>query len=187
MKFNEAKAQAVALFNSAEFKERVNEEDALMLRQLAVLQEINKHGFITVNSQAGNKSKGKHYETGKPYENLERAYLMGFMLETEAALFIKNMGLKTDKNAIYVPACSDDILLPSALDIPLTVTKSGGPNGTRIDTHFSVALPKSAFDGFRKQAKLSKSEKVVFIFCWDSEWGRKGLFKDVLRVLKLVA
>ena len=27
MKFNEAKAHAVALFNSAEFKERVNEED----------------------------------------------------------------------------------------------------------------------------------------------------------------
>jgi hypothetical protein len=185
MKFNEAKAQAVALFNSAEFKERVNEEDALMLRQLAILQEINKLGFITVNSQAGNKSKGKHYETGKPYENLERAYLMGFMLETEAVLFIKNMGLKTDKNAIFVPVCSDDIMLPSALDIPLTVTKSG--KETRIDTHFSVALPKSAFEGFKKQAKLSKSEKVVFIFCWDSEWGRKGLFKDVLRVLKLVA
>jgi len=185
MKFNEAKAQAVALFNSAEFKERVNEEDALMLRQLAILQEINKHGFITVNSQAGNKSKGKHYITGKPYENMERAYLMGFMLETEAALFIKNMGPKTDKNAIFVPVCSDDILLPSALDIPLTVTKSTGT--TRVDTHFSVALPKSAFEGFRKQAKLSKSEKVVFIFCWDSEWGRKGLFKDVLRVLKLVA
>jgi hypothetical protein len=183
MKFNEAKAQAVALFNSVEFKERVNEEDALMLRQFAILQEINKHGFITVNSQAGNKSKGKHYTTGKPYENLERAYLMGFMLETEAALFIKNMGLKTDKNAIYVPVCSDDIKLPSALDIPLTITKSGGT--VIVDTHFSVALPKSAFEGFRKQAKLSKSEKIVFIFCWDSEWGRKGLFKDILRVFKL--
>ena len=47
MKFNEAKAQAVALFNSAEFKERVNEEDATMLRQLAILQEINRNGFLT--------------------------------------------------------------------------------------------------------------------------------------------
>jgi len=183
MKFNEAKAQAVALFNSAEFKERVQEEDSSMLRQLAVLQEINRHGFITVNSQAGAKTKGKHYKTGKLYENMERAYLMGFMLETDAALFIKNMGIKTDKNAVFVPVCSDDIKLPSALDIPLTITKIGGV--TRIDTHFSSALPKSTFESFRKQAKLNKSEKVVFIFCWDSEWGRKGLFKDVLRVLKL--
>ena len=182
MKFNEAKAQAVALFNSAEFKERVMEEDASMLRQLAILQEINRHGFITVNSQAGAKTKGKHYETGKAYENMERAYLMGFMLETEAALFIKNMGIKTDKNAVFVPVCSDDIKLPSALDIPLTMTKSAGR--TQIDTHFSSALPKSTFESFRKQAKLNKSEKIVFIFCWDSEWGRQGLFKDVLRVLK---
>jgi len=181
MKFNEAKAQAVALFNSAEFKERVQEEDASMLRQLTILQEINKHGFITVNSQAGAKTKGKHYETGKAYENMERAYLMGFMLETEAVLFIKNMGIKTDKNAVFVPVCSDDIKLPSALDIPLTITKIGGV--ARVDTHFSSALPKSTFESFRKQAKLNKSEKVVFIFCWDSEWGRKGLFKDVLRIL----
>ena len=182
MKFNEAKAQAVALFNSAEFKERVNEEDATMLRQLATLQEINRNGFITVNSQAGAKAKGKHHETGKAYENIERAYLMGFMLETKAPEFIKNMGLKTDKNAVFVPVCSDDINLPSALDIPLTITKSAGT--TKVDTHFSSALPKLAFDSFKKQVKLSKSEKVVFIFCWDSEWGRKGLFKDVLRILR---
>ena len=185
MKFNEAKAHAVALFNSAEFKERVNEEDATMLRQLAILQEINRNGFITVNSQAGTKNKGKHHETGKAYENIERAYLMGFMLESDAAEFIKNMGLKTDKNAVFVPVCSDDINLPSALDIPLTITKSAG--STQVDTHFSSALPKSAFDSFKKQVKLSKSEKVVFIFCWDSEWGRKGLFKDVLRILRLLS
>ena len=185
MKFNEAKARAVALFNSAEFKERVNEEDATMLRQLAILQEINQRGFITVNSQAGAKTKGKHHETGKSYENIERAYLMGFMLETKAPEFIKNMGLKTDKNAVFVPVCSDDINLPSALDVPLTITTSAGI--TRVDTHFSSALPKSAFDSFKKQVKLSKSEKVVFIFCWDSEWGRKGLFKDVARILKSLA
>ena len=185
MKFNEAKAHAVALFNSAEFKERVNEEDTTMLRQLATLQEINRNGFITVNSQAGAKAKGKHHETGKAYENIERAYLMGFMLESDAAEFIKNMGLKTDKNAVFVPVCSDDINLPSALDIPLTITKSAG--STQVDTHFSSALPKSAFDSFKKQVKLSKSEKVVFIFCWDSEWGRKGLFKDVLRILRLLS
>ena len=185
MKFIEAKARAVALFNSDEFKERVNEEDASMLQQLAILQEINRNGFITVNSQAGTRTKGKHHTTGKAYENIERAYLMGFMLETEAPEFIKNMGLKTDKNAVFVPVCSDDIKLPSALDIPLTITKSAGI--TRVDTHFSSALPKSAFDSFKKQVKLSKSEKVVFIFCWDSEWGRKELFKDVVRILKSLA
>jgi hypothetical protein len=101
---------------------------------------------------------------------------MGFMLETEAPEFIKNMGLKTDKNAVFVPVCSDDINLPSALDIPLTITKSTG--AVRVDTHFSSALPKSAFgkildgeslhiDNWDTWSVDGKDAKVAVITSWE--------------------
>ena len=183
MKFKEAAERSVAFLKSEEFKERVLEEDASMLRQLPVLQRINASGFITLDSQAGKRIKGKNYKTGKPYEEIERAYLAGFMLEHVAIEFIKTMALKTDKNAAVLPAC--DAYMPSSLDIPLTVVKRAGE--TVVDTHFSPALPRSTMETFKKNVNLNKSEKVVYVFCWDTVWGREGLFNDVLRVLKQIA
>ena len=176
MKFTEAQKKAVALFETEAFIQRVKEEDPTMLKHLPLLQKINKLGFLTVNSQAGNRSKGKGYEI------LERAYLVGFMLEKDAEQFIKNMGVHTDKNAVYVPVCDET---PSSLDVPLTITKK---DDVKVETHMSTSLPKEAEAFFRKMAFLNKSEKVVFLFCWDPLWcrlasGRNGLFTDVIRVL----
>ena len=104
-------------------------------------------------------------------------------MEKDAADFIKNMGINTDKNAIFIPIVSDDTQIPSVLDIPLTIQKKG--KGFEVATHMPVVLPKSQSDFFKKQKKLNVSEKVVYIFCWDPIWNRKGdLFKDVLAVLK---
>jgi hypothetical protein len=183
MKFNQAMDHAVAFLKSAEFKARLLEEDASMLRQLPVLQRINEQGFITTNSQAGKRFEGKNYKTGKPYEEVERSYLEGFMLEPVAIDFIKSMALTTDKNAAFIPVC--DAQMPSALDIPLTVVRRPGEE-TVVETHFSTALPRSIFEAYKKHVKLNKSEKVVYVFCWDTQWGREGLFRDVLRVLKTV-
>ena len=147
-----------------------------MVKHLPLLQKMNKHGFLTINSQAGNRSKGKGYEI------LERAYVVGFMKEKDAEQFIKNMAIRTDKNAIYVPVCNET---PSSLDVPLTITKK---DDVTVNTHMSTSLPKEAEEFFRKMASLSKSEKVVFIFCWDPMWcrlasRRNGLFTEVLKVL----
>lgn len=181
MRFNEAKARAVATFDSPIFRKRIKEEDATMLSQLTVLQEINRNGFITVESQAGTNRKG--VRDGHRFEMLERAYVIGFMLETDAARFILHMSLNTDKNAIFVPVFGD-ANLPAALDIPLTIT-----NRQHVETHFSSALPTSVFESLLRSVHLNTTEKVttekvVCIFCWDTVWGRKGLFKDVLRVLR---
>ena len=110
------------------------------------------------------------------------------MLEEEAQKFIKNMGIYTDKNAVYVPFCSNDVKLPSALDIPLTITKIDGK--ILVETHTSLTLPESVGNFFRKEMKLSKTEKVVFVTCWDPKWnrlasGKKGLFTEVVNVLKM--
>jgi hypothetical protein len=56
-------------------------------------------------------------------------------------------------------------------------------------THISAAIPQRAEDMFRKAVRLNKSEKVVYILCWDPEWNRlasnrDGLFRDVLKYLQ---
>ena len=185
MKFQDAQEKAVKMLSSKDFIERVKEEDETMLENIAKLQDINKHGFLTVNSQAGRKEKGKSFQTGKPYEMNERAYVMGFMQESKAAAFIKNMNF-TDKNAAFVPFCDDKMHLPSNLDIPLTIIKTEGH--TRIETHTSLVLPESVWNSYRKQVKLNVTEKIVFITCWDTKWNRNasaanGLFTDILKVL----
>jgi|LauGreDrversion4_2_1035121.scaffolds.fasta_scaffold98016_2 hypothetical protein len=185
MKFTDAQDKAVKMLSSKEFIERVKEEDETMLEHLDTLKNINKNGYITVNSQAGRKEKGKSFQTGKPYEMIERAYTIGFMQESKASIFIKNMSF-TDKNAAFVPYCDDKMHLPSSLDIPLTITKTEGH--TRIETHTSLTLPESVWQHYRKQAGISKGEKIVFITCWDTKWNRNastknGLFSEILKAL----
>ena len=178
MKFQDAKKRSVEMFDSPEFIERIRDEDSSMLKHLPLLQKINHLGYITTESQAGNHKRGK--ADGKPYELSERAYLSGFMMEEDAALFIKNMSLYTDKNAMYIPICDAEI--PPSLDIPLTITRK--KTGVTVETHMSPSLPKEANDFFKKMVHLNKSEKVVFIFCWDPMWnrlasGKNGLFTEV--------
>jgi hypothetical protein len=183
MKFSDAKKRAVAKFDSPEFIERIRSEDPTMIRQLPILKEINRLGFITTESQAGRSSKGKDYEL------IERAYICGFMLEKDAVKFIRDMGMITDKNSVYVPLTGDDIYIPGSLDVPLTLQIKNGI--TEVVTHTSIALPRGWHDMFRKAIGLNKSEKAVYIVCWDTHWKRlasskSGLFTDVLKVLQLL-
>ena len=172
--------------NDKEFLERIRVEDPTMVKQLPILKQINQLGFLTENSQAGLRRKGKSSIDGKDYEIHERAYVSGFMQEKEAAEFIKKMALHTDKNAIFVPTCCDDVIIPPDLDIPLTTIKKNGK--INVETHMSVAIPQSVEDMFRKMVKLNRTEKAVYIFCWDPEFnrlasGKNGLFRDVLKCL----
>jgi hypothetical protein len=181
MKFKEAQAAAVYMISSPEFIERIREEDDSMLKHLDLLKTINQLGYITTESQAGNK------KVGKSSEIMERAYINGFMLETYAIKFIKNMAILTDKNAVHIPRCSDDIHLPASLDIPLTIVKKD--DTVVVHTHMATAVPISHWDQERKQAKLNKSDKIVYISCWDTKWNRDassatGLFTDVIKILK---
>jgi hypothetical protein len=146
MKFKYAVLDAVKTLASDAFIKRIKEEDDTMLKHLTILKEINKYGFITNNSQTGNKN------TKESYEINQRAYISGFMLESMAQHFIKNMNLYTDKGAIYIPICDT---IPSNLDIPLTITKINGE--IKIDTHMSSALPFSVWDSYRKQLHINKN------------------------------
>lgn len=181
MKFKAACDHSALMLQSDAFKERVIEEDELMLKYIPLLVKINNAGFLTNQSQGGHAEK----------QNLmERAFITGFMLESTAAEFIKYMGLYTDKNAAQSIRNDDDGLFKGQLNIPVTVQKL---NKTEIDvfTHLSMGVPTKVFEQYLKQSKINKTEKVVFVVCWDPLWkrnaaGRKGLFTEVLKILLML-
>jgi len=48
--------------------------------------------------------------------------------------------------------------------------------------------PASVYEQYKKNRKINKAEKVVFVQCWDPIWkrnaaGAKGLFTEVLKIL----
>ena len=188
MKFQEAQKEVLKTLSSKPFLDRIKEEDPNMVKYIPAFKEINAAGFLTINSQSGKQSRGKaSVHTGKPYVINERAYMEGFLKEDQAEQFIKNMALHTDKNAILITSCKE-ANIPPALDIPLTVTESAG--NMTINTHMSTVLPETVMTVYRKQLHLNKSEKAVYVFCWDTKWNRAamskdGLFKDILRSLKI--
>jgi len=186
MIFSAAIKKALLNLKSKEFRERVILEDETMLNHLINIQTINKKGFITDSSQGGRKTSGIRQD-GKKYIMCERAYITGFMLEKKAEKFIKNINLETDKNAIHIPYCCNNIYLPPILDIPLTTTKIPS-NEIKIVTHMSSTIPKKKWDSLRKQLGINKSEKIVYIFCWDTKWNRNasnknGLFTNIIKQL----
>lgn len=188
MKFLDAAKKTAAMLGSAEFREEQAKEDPRMISQLSILQEINRHRFLTDESQSGIHRRGISKLDGKSYEMSERAFISGFMLEADAIKFLKAFNM-TDKNATYIPFCSDEVRLPPSLDMPVTIIKKGGK--TEVVTHTPLTYPKSHWEFLRKNAHINKSEPIVAIYCWDSNWnrlasGKKGLFTEVLETLKKI-
>ncbi len=186
MKFKDAIDNSVKQFTSPTFIKEIKEEDVKMVKYLNILKKINENGYLTLESQSGIKRSGISPLDGKPYEINEKAYVIGFMLETDASEFIKNISLYTDKNAVFVTFCNDNVYLPKELDIPLTITKRG--KDISVTTHTTTVLPNRMKDFYLKQAHINKSEKVVYILCWDNKWNRNassksGLFTDILKIL----
>ena len=177
MQFNEAQINAIYKFTSADFIKRINDEDDTMLKHLDILQNINMKGFLTVQSQAGNKIINKKYEI------YEKAFIAGFMLEDIAIKFMKNFNIYTDKNCINIPYSNN---ISTSLDIPLTITNKNGE--INVDTHFPHVFTEEIWNYYRNELKLDKSEKIVFILCWDNKWNRNasdidGLFIDAYKIL----
>jgi hypothetical protein len=186
MKFLDAAKQTATMLGSTEFHKAQLCEDPQMITQLPILQEINRHRFLTTESQSGVHRRGTSVLNGKPYEMSERAFLTGFMLEADAIKFLKVFNL-TDKNATYIPFCNEEVRLPTSLDMPVTIIKQG--RVTEVTTHTPLTYPKSQWEFLRKNAHINKSEPIVAIYCWDSHWnrlasGKKGLFTEVLATLK---
>jgi hypothetical protein len=173
MKFRATQKNAVSMFDHPEFIENIKDEDSTMVKHLSILKQINQHGYLTTNSQAGRKTTTIY----------ERSYITGFMMKKDAIKFIKNMNIETDKNAIHV-SINNGVIDPK-FDIPLTIQKM--KNKWEVFTHMSPTIPLRILNQERKKLNLDDG---VYIFCWDPKWNRNassssGLFTDVLKILKL--
>jgi hypothetical protein len=189
MKFKDALQHSIKTLGSSDFIEEHRKEDSKMVKYFPILTDINREGFLTENSQSGNRTVGKHYQDGTPFVMSERAYLVGYMEPDKAAEFIKHMSLETDKVVIYIPICGDTTHIPVALDIPVTITEKA--RKTNITTHQSSALPETADTIQRASVKLNKRDSAVMLFCYDTHWNRnaagsRGLFTEVLKILKTI-
>lgn len=172
MKFKDAQTFAINKFDSEEFLTRIKEEDDTMVKHLPILKKMNEKGFITTGSQAGSK------HIGKTFIIEERAFVEGFMSYKQGVLFLKNMNLYTDKNAINIHMSDNPKFLNSELDIPLTISTKN--NKTIIETHMPLYLPIRNMNLFKKEHKLNQDENVLYVFCWDPIWNRAASDKDGL-------
>lgn len=198
MKFDEARKAMVKYFDSDEFKDR--EDAKTTLPAIKVLQEINKAGFLTTNSQTGEDSSGFNPDTKNYYRIKERSYLDGYMKKEKAIKFIDHINTYTDKIAYFVygnpdPAFEklyfgpDKNAVPS---IPVTVSGTSKKSVGDIDdlsayTRLPTTLPQSTFDFYKSHAKINKSEDVHWVSVIDSVYGRHALKKDGLFTVVLEA
>jgi hypothetical protein len=183
MKFADSKENRIKMFDSAQFLQRIKDEDERMLKYLEILKKINENGFITLESQAGQSRKTKDYTIN------EKAYIIGFVEESKAENFIKQLSLNSDKIAFIVYTVDDKFDIPAKFDIPLTIEKKN--NEIKVVTHMSTIIPKSLLDIYKKEIKINKSEKVILLLCFDPKFNRDakkkdGLFIDVIKSLKAI-
>jgi hypothetical protein len=189
MKFLDAIQHSLTMFDSTSFIERIIEEDETMLPRLPILKQINSLGFLTIESQGSGRPK----KTPKGM-SLQRAYCMGFMLESQAASFIAEMSIFTDKVIFHLPFFQDNekskkkTNVSRELDIPLTILVSSTKSTPKIETHTSTVIPLSVWDFYRKEAKINKSEKIVLLYLYDPIWNRdaqeeNGLFTRMVEIL----
>jgi hypothetical protein len=198
MKFDEARKAMASHLATNEFKDR--EDAKTTLPAIKVLQEINKAGFLTTNSQTGEDSSGFNPDTKNYYHIRERAYLDGYMKKEKAIKFIDYINTNTDKIAYFVygnpdPAFEKLYFGPDKNAVPsIPVTIAGISKKSVADiksfspeTEMPTTLPQSTFDFYKKYAKINKSEDVHWVSLIDPVYGRHALKKDGLFIVVLEA
>ena len=148
MKFRAAQKKAVEKFDDPEFIANIKEEDSTMIKHLDILKQINQHGYLTTNSQAGRKTISIY----------ERAYIIGFMLKKDALEFIKNMNIETDKNAIMIE--QNGLKIETNFDIALSIEKK--INGKYL--HTCLQVYRQAIFTHNKHNLISILQKKLSIY-----------------------
>lgn len=198
MKFQDAQKAMVQYLSSNEFK---NREDAkTTLPSIKILQDINRKGLLTTNSQTGEDEKGFNPETKKYYRICERAYIEGFMKRSNGLALIDFLNTTTDKVAFFIYENPDPAFetlyfegdVKAVPSIPVTVSGSSSVGYSHIkklypDTKMPTTVPKSTADFQRNHVKLNKSEDTHWICIIDPVYGRNALKKDGLFTVVLDA
>jgi hypothetical protein len=203
--FENALNQTIEYLSSDEFKSR--EDAQTTLPAIKDLQEVNRKGYLTVDSQQGVIEKGQNSESNHLYSNhfyeiRERAYLDGFMKKEQAYKFIDWLNTYTDKIAFQtyaVPGKEFEKVFNQRLDgriptIPVTVSASTLNKDETLTkftpyTAIPTILPKYGVELEKKDAHIKASENVIMVVVIDPIYGRHamstpgGLFEDVFKAL----
>ena len=132
-----AKLSAVHMLTTA----RVGhpEEDPTMAQARPRLSEINKKGFLTIDSQMGKKEVRQHYVTGADYPSWQRSYVDGFMPRHLMNDFHQRMELE-DSVVVLVDAPHEN---PSQIGGTISVTLDGDYFYTRKPVATSCSFEES--------------------------------------------
>lgn len=166
--FSKVKSNMIKYLQSNEFKSR--EDSQSNKKSVTDLIEMNKKGYITIDSQNGTKKN----------PIIERAYVLGFMKNKKALEFKKNFIFSGFNCIIVVPVKDENI--PPQYDIPLTIEHD------KIITHMSSVIPIKYMKFEMKNIGLNTKEDVLMVLCYDTKWGRNasknnGLYKAIVKYL----
>ncbi len=195
MKFEDAKKKMIQILSSSDFSNREDTQDTI--KSLKSIIDINKKGFITVDSQEGIIKKGYNKETNKYYEIRERAYINGFMKSDKAKKLVDYINFYTDKIAYIVQIHNDPNYMKylnnggysSRIDVSVSAssTNKSDLGDFSSDTRQFLVMPEEQFNFQKKLAHINKSEDVLYIATIDPKYGNKSSSKHGLQSVILDA
>lgn len=186
MKFSDARQRMIKYLQSEDFTSR---EDAQTTNTDNLIQ-INKKGFLTENSQEGILHSGFNKDTQKYFLIKERAYVTGFMKNSEVEEFVNRINNTTDKVAFsIIPSVKEESSF-----ITVTVSASAESKAKLKTTPLTPAtklftsLPDEVLKSIKKSVHINQTEAVSLVAVFDPVYGRKatsvkGVFKDILNHL----
>lgn len=201
MKFEKGQLVVMKYLTSDKFKHRDDTESTLT--SIPKLLEINKAGFITVNSQEGIIKEGFDEKDDMFYELKERAYVEGFMKRKHGIEFIDKMNMNTNKVAYELRKTGDGKSWEFDSRIVVTIYREGPQLPLSAPFEYETCLhPSSAFlafsfgDDYYKTYEEEGEEEnpggidnenddVIKVVCFDPQYGRQagglnGLYQSIL-------
>lgn len=161
----------------AEFGDGFLNEDSR--RESGFLAQINHGGILTIDSQAGEVTRGISKATGKKYVIKQRAYIIGMMLRDDGRI-----------DALLNAMDHVDFLFTEGGNVkdPPTLTEQNGEPVTRGRTQ----TIKQMVDELARQEVLSNKllddlrRNCQTVMFYDPKFGRPGLASNIAMALRKV-
>ena len=166
-------------------------EDASMSEARPILSEINRKGFLTIDSQMGQKRARKHFVTGEEYPSWQRAYVDGFMPRHLIKNFHQRMELE-DGVVILIDAPHER---PMRIGGAISVTLDGDYFYTRKPVATSAGFQESVENVLPEVRSIMSDKRCRELLRQDAfnvrvvdmVWGRPfWLFEKISKVLDVV-
>lgn len=165
VEFNKTKMNAVRYLSSDEFKEVAEKET---LDKLPILLEINKLGFITIDSQISKKEKFKHILTGETCIMTQVGYVIGLMQRKHVEEFIVRINTETNMTMIVINSNHDErSSLNPKYGIPVTYWRTLKDEDFKINanvqTRIHTDITHDTFEQYKQKTKCMSDVICIVI------------------------